>query len=136
MAKLFSLAKLTAPPIYPDVTSLIVGVDYFGHVLMDTAGNYGAYLFSGSATQLSAVNALTNVVGIVAVTDNGNVHWAELDNTISAGVRANLNTWLTNHGFQTIPAGWTYRQVVNAIFRHFNNSFDIDTNGVDVTDGT
>lgn len=132
MAKMFALCQMAGG--YPAVDPLQVGKDYFGHVHMDSLGGFGAYLFSGTAIQLSAVNALANVVGIVGVTDTGGAHWAELDGVISAGVRTNLNTWLTNHGQATVPAGRTYRQVINAVYQHFNTRFDVDTNGVDVTD--
>ncbi len=97
---------------------------YHGHVLSGQLGQYGAYLFSGTNAQLIALNALPNVIGIVAVTNNGDVHWTELDNTIAAGVRTKLNTWLTNNGKPTIPAGWTNRQVILALFRHLRPSFD------------
>jgi hypothetical protein len=67
------------------------------------------------------------VVGIVGVTESGDVRWAELDGVIAAGVRTKLNDWLTARGYPTIPAGWTYRQVVRAVFKRFSDLFDIGT---------
>lgn len=112
----------------PDIDA--TATPYKGYVLCDTLGSWGAYLVSASGAQLTAINALPAVVGIVAVTENG-VKWAELDGTIAAGVRTNINNWLTNRGITNIPSGWSYRQVINAIYNRFNNRFDI--NSMDIT---
>jgi hypothetical protein len=95
-------------------------------------GQWGLYLFSGTGAQLIALNALGNVYGIVAMTESGGVRWAELDGVIAAGVRTKMNTWLTARGYANIPAGWTYRQVVEAIYQRMGQNFDL--NGVDVID--
>ena len=39
----------------------------------------------------------------------------DLNTVIPAGVRTRINTWLANRGYQTIPAGWTYKQLLVAI---------------------
>ena len=101
-----------------------------GWVQCGIVGQYGAYLFSSTAAQLVAINALPNVVGIVAVSESGTVRWAELDGVIAAGVRTKLNAWLTARGYPTIPAGWTYRQVVMAICKRLNAQFDLTTHDV------
>jgi hypothetical protein len=108
----------------PDVDAS--ATPYKGYVLCDQVGGYGAYLFSGTGAQLTALNALPQVVGIVAVTENGGVKWAELDGTIAPAVRTKLNTWLTNRGYPTIPAGWSYRQVINAVYQRVNGRFSLD----------
>jgi hypothetical protein len=95
------------------------------------AGNWGAYLFSGTQAQLVAINALPNVYGICLVSE-GIVRWAELDGVIAEAVRTRLNTWLTARGYPNIPAGWTYRQVVIAIYNRINAKFDL--NGIDIVD--
>jgi len=122
MPKLFAIVPIDGafPAIDRSVTP------YNGYILADQVGNYGAYLFSGTGAQLIALNALPNVVGIVAVTQNGDVRWAELDGTITPAVRTKLNTWLTNRGYPSIPAGWTNRQVVDAVFKRINPNFDLD----------
>ena len=98
-----------------------------GYTHAASVGNWGTYLFSGTAEQLTAINALPNVFGIVAVTQSGAVRWAELDGTISAAVRSRLNTWLTARSYPTIPAGWTYRRVILAIFNRLNDKFDLNS---------
>lgn len=130
MPKLFAIAPHTSG--IPDTAPLKQGVDYKGWVLADTVGGFGAYLFSGTAPQLAALNALAAVVGICVVTEDASTRWAELDGTIAAGVRTKLNTWLTARGHPNIPAGWTYRQVVTAVYQRLNARFDIG--GMDVAD--
>jgi len=102
------------PNVDPAVTP------YVGHNLIwqiGGANGYGLYMFSGLVAQLTALNALSQVRGLVVMTDNGVVKWAELDNVITTAHRTKLNTWLTARGYPNIPAGWTYRQVVRAIIR-------------------
>ena len=119
--KMFCLVKMRGgePDLNPTVTP------YYGYVHAASVGEWGAYLFSGTAAQLTAINALSDVYGIVVVTESGNVKWAELDGVIAATVRNRLNAWLTARGYPTIPAGWTYKQVVNAIFKRLNPLFDL-----------
>lgn len=115
------------PDLDPDVVS------WHGYTLCAHIGhNWGCYLFSGTAAQLQAINALPHVYGICAVTESGAIRWAELDNPISPAVRTRLNTWLENRDYPTIPAGWTYRQVILAVYRRVNEWFDLDS--VDVAD--
>lgn len=37
-----------------------------------------------------------------------------------------LLAWLTNNGYPTIPIGWTYHQVIDAICKRLVPDFDID----------
>lgn len=123
MAKLFCIAQMIGG--VPNID-----LPYTGYVLADQLGNFGAYLISGSTQQLLDINALPQVVGIVAVTDNGNVRWTELDGVISSSVRTKINNFLTTRGLPNIPANWTYRQVITAVFQRFNTRFDLG--GMDV----
>ena len=86
-----------------------------------TLGQYGAYLFVGSAAQLTALNALPNVIGLIAMTNapDDEKRWLELDGALPTALRTRINNWLTARGRPNIPTGQTYRQVVRAIFRHF-----------------
>ena len=105
---------------------------YHGYVLCDQLGQWGTYLISGTGAQLQAINALSHVYGICAVTENSDVRWAELDDIPVAAIRNRLNTWLTNRDQPTIPADWTARRIVKAIYRRFNSHFDL--NRFDVAD--
>jgi hypothetical protein len=98
---------------------------YHGHVLCDQFGNWGAYLISGTGAQLQAIDGLSGVVGICAVTEDDDVRWAELDGAIGAAVRTKINNWLEARELPAIPAGWSLRQVVLAIYRRFNDRFDL-----------
>lgn len=128
--KMFALARVQDVPqavrMFADDGKRL----YSGHVLCGQVGTWGAYLFSGTAAQLLAINALPNVYGICAVTESGNVRWAELDGVIPAAVRTKINDWLSTRSLPTIPAGWTYRQVVMAIYRRMNERFDLATHDV------
>lgn len=133
MAKLFCIVQMQGGA--PDTAPLQVGVDFKGFALCDQIGGangWGAYLFSGTAAQLTALNVLSTVTGIVAVTESGDTRWAELDGTIAPAVRTKLNTWLIARGHPTIPAGWSYRQVVNAVYQRLNDRFDL--NAFDIAD--
>lgn len=129
MPKLFALTQMLNG--LPDTAPLQQGRDYGGHVHVDSLGGFGAYLFSGTGAQLTALNALPSVVGLVVVTETG-AHWPELDNPVAAGIRTAINTWLTNHGQANIGAGLTYRAFINILYRKFNATFDADS-GADVT---
>ncbi len=104
----------------------IGAVTFGGYAHIFSVAGFGLYLFGGSAAQLTALNALVQVRGLAAMTDNGTVKWAELNNVITAAHRTKLNTWLTARGYPTIPAGWAYRQVIRAIIRRMRN-FGEDT---------
>jgi hypothetical protein len=101
--------------------------DYHGHVYIGSVAGWGAYLISGTAAQLTAINALPEAVGIAVLTQSAEgAKWTELDSNITLAIRNKLNTWLTARGYPTIPAGWTNRQVVLAVFRRLNPDFKIE----------
>ena len=112
----------------PDTGSLVVGRDFKGFVHCGTRGNFGAYLYAGTPAQLAALDALPTVIGLVIMTEAGNVRWLELENTITNARRTRLNTFLTERGLPTIPAGRTYRQVVLTVWDRFFSGFDINQN--------
>ena len=108
---------------------------YHGHIFIGSIAGWGAYLISGTGPQLSAINALPEAVGIAVMTvDADGTQWKELDSTVTLAVRTKLNTWLTNNGYPTIPAGWTNRRVVLELFRRLNPNFFIEKEFV--SDGT
>jgi len=92
---------------------------YHGHVLLKELGQYGLYMFSGSGAQLSGLGGLANVVPLVGMTDDGTARYPELENTISAGARTKMNNWLTARGYPNVPAGWTYRRLLNELLQRF-----------------
>lgn len=114
--KAFALARMAGgqPDIDPTVTP------YHGYVLCDRIGNtgWGAYLFSGTGPQLVALDAHPQVVGIAAVT--------QLDDQVGSAVRTKINSWLSNRGQPTIPAGWSNRRVVREIYKRANARFDLN----------
>lgn len=101
-----------------------------GWVQIGTVGGYGAYLMSGSGTQLLAINALPTVIGLVGMNDAGDVRWAELDGAFPTALRTRMNTWLTARGFPTIPTGKTYRWVALQIFKRLNPLWDFHTHDI------
>ncbi len=104
----------------PDINQGIT--PYRGYVFCDKIGNWGAYLISGTVTQLTAIIALSEVVGIVTVTDGR----SELNNIIVPNIRTKLNNKLTELGKPNIPDGWTYRKIVKEVFKRFNSHFNLD----------
>lgn len=101
------------------------GMPYHGFVFCDQIGQWGTYLVSGTGLQLKAIDALSHVYGICVVTESSDVRWGELDDVPTAAIRNRLNIWLTNHNQSMIPADWTARQIIRAIYRRFNEHFDL-----------
>lgn len=129
MPKLFAVVNMQGGA--PDTGALIAGRDYKGYTHCTTFGQFGVYLFAGTGAQLTALDALPTVIGLVAMTQAGDVRWGELDTTITLARRNRLNTWLTARGFPTIPAGWSYRQVVMALVRRGFPDFDLNLNDLE-----
>jgi hypothetical protein len=53
-----------------------------------------------------------------------------LDNVIDTAVRSQLNGWLTNAGYALIPADWTYRQTITAIYQLCNATGKFEDNDI------
>lgn len=100
------------------------GLPCYGYTLLAHLPNYshGVYLVSGTAAQLTAINALAQVYRICTL--------AELDDVITAARRTRINEWLTARGYPNIPAGWTYRQVLDAIAKRLLPHFVRERNDV------
>jgi len=87
---------------------------------------WGTYLVAATKAVLQGLEDLWDgFIGIVAVTEGGDVHWGELENPCADAVRARLNAYLSNHGYPTIPDGWSNRQVVREIYERANARFDL-----------
>jgi len=98
--------------------------------LCDRIGStgWGAYLCAATGANLTLLDEQwSGFVGIVAVTENGDVRWGELDNPCSESVRERINTWLENHNLPTISESWTNRQVVREIYLRANAHFDLSS---------
>jgi len=122
--KAFALIRMDGGA--PDLPAAL-GDETFNYVLCDRLGStdWGAYLCSARPAVLRALDEdYAGFIGIVAVSDDGEVYWGELENPCSTTLRNRLSTWLENHGYPTIPDGWTNRRVVYEIFRRANNRFD------------
>ncbi len=132
MAKRFAISTQVggAPVINTSDSSTLPYTPCRGWVQCGTIGQYGGYLFSGTASQLQAINALSNVYGLCAMTDTGTVCWAELDGTVTTAFRNKANLWLTARGWPTIPAGATWRQVVLAVFKRLNNLWSLSSHDI------
>jgi hypothetical protein len=119
---MFAVARVQGG--YPDIDT--VATPYHGHVLTGQVGQFGLYLFSGTPAQLAAIDALPNVLGLCLLRTTGSgmnvVKWAEIDDNFATAARTRLNTWLTNNGKPTIPAGWTNKQVVRKLFEYLDSA--------------
>jgi hypothetical protein len=135
LISLFLLVSIPAQAEHMFAVSRIVGgspdlgnpaTPYHGHVLTGQVGQFGLYLFSGTPAQLAAIDALPNVIGLCLLRTTGEgmnvVRWAEIDDNFATAARTRLNTWLTNNGKPTIPAGWTNKQVIRKLFEHLDSS--------------
>ncbi len=122
--KAFAIATQTNG--IPNISSL----PFAGWTQCGRVGTFAAYLFSGTGPQLIAINALSNVYGLVAMTESGSIRWAELDGTVTTAQRTKWNAWLSARGYPTIPVGWSYRQIVLAVFKRLNNLFDLTTHDI------
>ena len=127
MAKAFCLIRVSGGR--PDIPQAILDAGPVNYVLVDVKGDsppVGAYLVAAKGAQLVALDALPYALGIVGVTESGDVRWGELDEVAAEDVIDKLNAWLTNQGIkQQIPAGWTYERLVRRLFEWFNDRFDL-----------
>lgn len=100
---------------------------FVGAVTIGFSGNWGVYLISGTAAQLTAIANLSDVCLLCVVTQNS-TRWTELDGNIPTAVRTRINTWLANNGFTglTVPTGWTYSTLVKFISRRMRSDFELD----------
>jgi len=118
-AWMFAFSRMTGG-VPKDVTTDLV----HGWVLIGQFDVYGAYLFSGSAAQLIAVDALPSVVGICKVSV-GDTKWPELNDTIDLTVRTKINNYLTSIGKDyQVPADATNATVIKKTYKYFRGSFD------------
>jgi len=131
MAKAFALLRMTnGRPDLPPAAQGRVNWTLCDRI-PDTG--WGAYLVAATGPDLKALDEQwSGFIGIVAVTDAGDVRWGGLENPCADVVRARLNTWLANHGYRTIPEQWTNRQVVREIYERANDRFDF--RGIDIMD--
>jgi hypothetical protein len=83
-------------------------------------------MVSDTLARLNAADSITGVYGICAMTEAGDLHWAELDNIITAAKRTKINTFLAANGYPTIPAAWTNKQAVIAILKRISAKFELD----------
>ena len=80
-----------------------------------TTPQYGIYIVTGTAAQITAINALAQVVPLCAITHPDFDNWPEMDGVINSTVRTQLNTWLTKYSLPNIPSNWIYRQVFGGL---------------------
>jgi len=124
LMKAFALVRMTDGQ--PDLPPAAQG--RVNWTLCDRVGGtgWGVYLVAATGPDLKALDEQWDgFVGIVAVTDAGDVRWGELENPCADVVRTRLNTWLANHGYRTIPEQWINRQVVREIYERANARFDL-----------
>ncbi len=150
MAKLFCLIPIQAGKPNFDFNQY----PFTGFVLCGQVGDNGAYIISGSKTELATIGALANVVplgtvrekspipilnekgepllteGAVPIETEVTVSFAELDQTVDAIKLTKMNDWLTAHSYSTIPADWINRQVFVDVFRNLTPDFDFTQFGV------
>jgi len=116
------------PNLSPPDTGKVVGgvLAHFASI-----GQWGLYSITGKTADVSAWIAKPTIYPLAYRTRTGQLRWAEQDETIDPAIRTRLNTWLTARGYNTIPAGWTKRQVVQALVDRFIKPrwprFELDT---------
>jgi hypothetical protein len=113
----------------PDISNL----PFSGAVLCAKVPNreWGIYIVTGTASQLAAINALSQVYAICTVTAPTNAsRWPELEDVIPTARRNRINEWLTARGYPTIPAGWTYRHAIRVMCQRLNSHYEIETTDV------
>ena len=127
MAKAFLLIRVVDNA--PDIPAAILAAGPINWVLCDIKGHtppLGAYLMAASGAQLLALNDLPYCLGIVGVTENGDVKWGELEGEAEQATVDRLNTWLETNGYNVqVPGGWTYRRLVRELYQFFNDRFDL-----------
>lgn len=109
-------------------TPVLGDLPYHGYCLAAQLNDtWGLYVVSGTAAQLTAINALPDTYAICTVTESEGAKWPELDSVITSARRTRINSWLTARGLPTIPAGWTYRRTLEAIGQRIRANYTIDS---------
>lgn len=125
--KAFALVRMeNGQPDLPP--ALVESGEAFNYVLCDRIGGtgWGAYLCAARATVLQTLDEqYAGFIGIVGVTEGGEVHWGELESLCSDAVRDRLNAWLEARDLPAIPLGWSNAQVVREIYERANAHFDL-----------
>jgi hypothetical protein len=81
---------------------------------------------SGRQTVTLSPELLVDVPANTPVLVGPATRWGELDNVIDAAM---INRWNNYRGtkYAAIPAGYTYRQAINFMFRYFDANFAIES---------
>ena len=92
---------------------------YKGFVLGAMSGGFGLYLVAATSDQLLAINSLSTTVGISTL--------ADLDETVTPGVKNAIDAWATVHfpSLPPVPAAWTNRQVIQELGKRVDDHFII-----------
>jgi hypothetical protein len=91
-SRMYAVAKMSSG--MPDLG----GLSYYGFVHIGQVGDRGAYLFSGTQAQLSAIASKEGVIVLAERTDTGGEQWTERALDILRARAVKVNEWLSNEG--------------------------------------
>ena len=133
------------------------GLPYYGFVHIGRVGDWGAYLFSGTPAQLSAIAAAEGVIVLAERTDTEGEQWTERVQDMLCVRAVKVNEWLSNEGktplavapvvegqnavnggmigydleaFPDTATGVTCEDAVTQVFSEFRPGFDWTTDWV------
>jgi len=150
-SRMYAIAKMSNG--MPDLG----GLPYYGFVHIGQIGDRGAYLFSGTPAQLSAIAAAEGVIALAERTDTAGERWTERVQDILRARAVKVNEWLSNEGrtplavapvmenqnavngemigydleaFPDTTTGVTSEDAVTQVFSEFRPGFDWTTDWV------
>lgn len=106
-----------------------IGTGYSGFVHIGSLpGSNAIYVITGTNAQLTTIEAHSNTVGGLVITEGESVgKWPEMNQAIPETLRTKINVWLTSQGRATLPAGTTLLTVARLAAAHFDGlgNFDV-----------
>ena len=99
------------------------GVVIRAYNLLAEQGDFGLYLVSGTAAELTALDASPQCAGGVALA------WPAVNVAIPNAIRLRINAWLAARGLPTVPSGWTWLQLLRRVKANW------DAGGFELMDG-
>lgn len=104
----------------------------FGHIsFIGKIDNVYAIIAGSTLARLQAIKAAAPanqflVLAVGTKDEDGAYEWSA---PVDADDRTRLNTWLTNHGYPTIPEAWSKWTAIKEVYKLFRASFGPDIEG-------
>ena len=111
------------PPYEVEVGAQFGGYQHIGHL-----GQWGAYVLESSGARLQQIdNQAPDAKWVpLFVLPEDDTRYEKLNTNLTAAARTAINNKLTARGMDTIPTGWSNKQMLRKVFARFEAAYDDD----------